>query len=178
MNITIRQEQAREHQKVFELIKAAFRNEEYSDQSEHFLVERLRKSDTFIPELSLVAEREGKVVGHILFTKILIKNGEERFESLALAPVSVHPEYQGQGIGGELIRAGHTAAIKAGFGSSVLLGHPAYYPRFGYQKCADFGISLPFDVPEENCMAIELVEGALEEVSGMVEYPKVFSEEG
>ena len=176
LNLTIRQETKADHSKVFELIKEAFAKEEYSDQQEHFLVKRLRKSEAFIPELSLVAELEGQIVGHILFTRIHIKSEEKEWESLALAPVSVLPEYQGNGIGGRLIQAGHEAAKKAGFSSAVLLGHAEYYPRFGYRPCQEFGIELPFDVPPENCMAIEFFPNALKEVHGMVKYPKEFFE--
>jgi predicted N-acetyltransferase YhbS len=176
MNITIRQESKADHPEVFKLIKKAFEEEEYSDQKEHFLVERLRKSEAFIPELSLVAEQEGKIVGHILFTRIHIKSDGKEWESLALAPVSVLPKYQGKGIGSELIEAGHEAAKKVGFTSVVLLGHAEYYPRFGYRSCSDFGITLPFEVPPENCMAVELIPNTLKEVHGMVEYPKEFFE--
>ncbi|WP_428234904.1 GNAT family N-acetyltransferase [Gracilimonas sp.] len=174
MNITIRRETKADYSDVFELIKKAFEGEEYSDQTEHLLVERLRNSEAFIPELSLVAEWENEVVGHILFTRILIKSEKEEWESLALAPVTVLPNHQGKGIGGQLIKAGHKAAREAGFTSVILVGHAGYYPRFGYRPCSDYDISLPFDIPPENCMAIELAENALEEVHGVVEYPAEF----
>ncbi|WP_317207777.1 MULTISPECIES: GNAT family N-acetyltransferase [unclassified Chryseobacterium] len=109
--ITIRQEEEKDHKEVFELTEGAFREMEHSDHQEQFLVEKLRKSDAFIPELSLVAEDEnGSIAGHILFTKIKIVNDKESFESLALAPVSVKPEFQNQGIGGLPIREGHRIA--------------------------------------------------------------------
>ncbi|WP_421774152.1 GNAT family N-acetyltransferase [Gracilimonas sp.] len=174
MNITIRRETKTDHSDVFELIKEAFEGEEYSDQTEHLLVERLRNSDAFIPELSLVAELKGEIVGHILFTRILIKSEQQKWESLALAPVTVLPEYQGKGIGGRLIEAGHEAAREEGFASVVLVGHAGYYPRFGYRPCADFGITLPFEIPSENCMAIELEPDALKDVHGLVRYPDEF----
>ncbi|MGN8224257.1 GNAT family N-acetyltransferase [Gracilimonas sp. BCB1] len=174
MNITIRRESKADHSDVFELIRKAFEGEEYSDQTEHFLVERLRTSDAFIPELSLVAELKGEIVGHILFTRILIKSEQQEWESLALAPVTVQPEYQGKGIGGELIKTGHEAAREAGFTSVILAGHAGYYPRFGYRPCTDFDITLPFDIPPENCMAIELEPNALNDVHGVVEYPAEF----
>lgn len=173
--LIIRKEEEKDHEKVFKLIEEAFRNMEHSDHQEHFLVERLRKSDAFIPELSLVAEDEtGEVAGHILFTKLRIENGTESFESLALAPVSVKPGFQNQGIGGKLILQGHLIARELGYSSVILLGHEDYYPRFGYEKTSNFGISFPFDIPEENGMALELVKDGLKNVKGVVKYPKEF----
>ena len=141
MSLIIRQEQTEDHLAVERIIEEAFANEAFSDQSEHHLVARLRTSEAFVPELSLVAELEGKIVGHILFTKITIGTSD----SLALAPVSVKPKFQGQGIGSQLITHGHEVAKKLGFGSAVLLGHAGYYPRFGYEKASDFNIHIPFD---------------------------------
>lgn len=174
MQIHIRQELSKDHKEVFSLIEKAFKNEELSDHQEQFLVERLRKSRAFVPGLSLVAEQDDTIVGHILLTRVYIKNDENNHESLALAPVSVLPEYQKRGIGGMLINAAHQKAKELDFGSIVLLGHDKYYPRFGYKPSADYGITFPFDAPSENCMAIELVPNALKGASGMVEYPKEF----
>lgn len=172
----IRQEQVQDYEKVFKVVEAAFKNVKYSDQSEPFLVNRLRQSDAFIPELSLVAIIDDKIVGHILLTKITIKDTENSFPSLALAPVSVLPKYQGQGIGSQLINAAHKKAKALGHQSIILLGHENYYPRFGYRPTAGFDINLPFEAPKENCMAIELIENALQNVSGTVVYPKAFFE--
>ncbi|MAD96085.1 MAG: GNAT family N-acetyltransferase [Flavobacteriaceae bacterium] len=174
--MTIRQETKRDHREVFNVIEKAFKEAEFTDHTEHFLVERLRKSDAFIPGLSLVAEDKGRIVGHILLTKIKIKNRSTEFDSLALAPVSVLPEFQGKGIGGKLILESHKRAKELGHKSIVLLGHENYYPRFGYKQADMYGIELPFEVPKENCMVIELVENGLKGVHGMVEYPKEFYE--
>lgn len=170
----LRQEKEKDYPEVFKVVEQAFKNAEYSDHQEHFLVERLRKSCAFIPELSIVAEIDNKIVGHILFTKILVKNNSEIFESLALAPVSVIPEYQGKGIGGQLIHYGHQVAKKLGHSSVILIGHENYYPKFGYQKTSTFGIAFPFDIPEANGMAIELVNNGLKNIKGIVHYPKEF----
>ncbi len=173
----IRQENPNDYKTVCNLIEKAFKEEKLTDHKEHFLVERLRKSDAFIPELSLIAEVDNKIIGHILLTKLKIRNElNKEFDSLALAPVSVLPEFQGKGVGGKLIVEAHTVAKTLGYQSIILLGHEHYYPKFGYQQADTFGIELPFQVPKENCMAIELVENGLSDVSGMVEYPKAFSE--
>ena len=176
MELTIRKENAKDFDAVFNLIEKAFESEQMSDHKEQFLVGRLRKSDSFIPELSMVAEFENKIVGHIMLTKLKIKNEQNEFDSLALAPVSVIPEYQGKGIGGILIKEAHKRAKELGHQSIVLLGHEKYYPKFGYKQADNFGIELPFDVPKENCMAIELTENGLDGVSGIVDYPKEFNE--
>lgn len=173
--IKIRQEEEKDYDEVFKLTEEAFRDMEHSDHQEHFLVEKLRRSLAFVPELSLVAEDgNGTIAGHILFTKLTIENDLETFESLALAPVSVKPEFQNQGIGGQLIREGHRIAQKLGYQSVILIGHEAYYPKFGYEKTSNFGISFPFEIPEENGMAIELVKDGLKNKKGMVKYPKEF----
>lgn len=176
MEIRIRQEQESDYRAVYALIELAFRNMEESDHSEQYLVERLRKSDAFIPGLSLVAEVDGVVVGHILLTKVEIVADDKVTTSLGLAPVAVLPKYQGKGIGGALIRTAHQRASELGYGSAVLLGHKDYYPRFGYKKAIDFGIDFPFDVPHEFCMAVELLPDGLKDVHGVVKYPQPFME--
>ena len=176
MKVDINQEMESDFDAIFALIKKAFATEAMSDHREQHLVNRLRKSDAYIPELALVAKVNNELVGHILLTKLIIKNKTGQYDSLALAPVSVLPEFQGRGIGGKLIKEAHERAKQLGHKSIVLLGHDKYYPRFGYQQANNFGIELPFDVPKENCMAIELFENGLKDVSGTVVYPKAFFE--
>lgn len=176
MNIVIRQETSFDHDVVFSLVEKAFRGVKHSDNREHFLVERLRRSEVFIPELSLVAEVGNEIVGHILLTKIKIENDTPTFDSLALAPVSVLPEFQGKGVGGKLIADAHDRAKELGYASIILLGEPKYYSRFGYVPAKTYNIYLPFEGVEEFSMAIELTENALQNVSGTVAYPKEFYE--
>ncbi len=176
MHITIREEDKKDYLSIFDLIEKAFKDQEYSDHQEHYLVEKLRKSKAFVPGLSLVAEVENTLVGHILLTEIKIITTDDELTSLALAPVSVLPEFQGKGIGGKLISEAHQRAKDLGYKSVILLGHEKYYPRFGYKLAEEFGISLPFDVPKENCMAIELQPNALKNIRGEVAYPKEFFE--
>jgi predicted N-acetyltransferase YhbS len=176
MEILIRQEVSADYASVYEVIKAAFSNAEYTDHDEHNLVVRLRNSTAMIPELSLIAvdaDNNG-IVGHILFTKNKIIGDKNEYTSLALAPVSVLPEMQGKGIGEKLILEGHKIALELGFNSVIVLGHPGYYPRFGYVPASRFGITAPFDVPDEAFMACELTAHALSGVEGVVEYPKEF----
>lgn len=170
MEIKLRQENPADYEQVFKLTELAFANMPFADHDEQFLVERLRKSEFFIPGLSLVAESDGKIIGHILLTRLKIQGTETEFESLSLAPVSVLPEFQKQGIGGMLIRKAHQVATNLGYKSVILVGHPEYYPRFGYKKASEFGLKFPFQAPDDACMAIELVDNGLEGITGMVVY--------
>ncbi|MBR9920454.1 MAG: N-acetyltransferase [Bacteroidetes bacterium] len=173
--LQIRTETPADYSTVEALVEAAFQETEYSDQQEHKLVNRLRKAPAFITELSIVADIQGDIVGHILLTPILIKDEKNTYnKALALAPVSVKPALQSKGIGGALIEESHQRAKKLGYEAIVLLGHEGYYPRFGYEPAHKFGVNLPFEAPLENCMLIELKHGALDEVAGMVEYPAAF----
>ncbi|KHF38218.1 GNAT family N-acetyltransferase [Halalkalibacter okhensis] len=177
MDILIRQERTTEYSTTEQMIKKSFLNEEYSDKREHLLVNRIRKSEVFIPELSLVALNQGKeVIGHILLSKIKIVDGDNEVDSLALAPVSVTPEYQKKGIGSQLIHAALENAKDQGFSSVIVLGHKDYYPKFGFKPARLWYIQAPFEVPDEVFMALELTENALENVQGVVHYSKAFSE--
>jgi predicted N-acetyltransferase YhbS len=172
----IRQETEADYAAVFQLIKTAFQDMEYSDHKEQFLVEKLRKSAAFIPELSLVATADEQIIGFIILTKIHIDNGTQSFEALALAPVAVLPSFQGQGIGGQLIQTAHKIAKELGHQRIILLGHAEYYPRFGYELTSKYHIQLPFEAPEENCMVHALTPDALTGVSGTVVYSAPFLE--
>lgn len=136
MNISIRIEIVDDYEITDKVVKSAFANMEFSDKKEHILVSRIRKSDEFIPELSLVAidEDNQEIVGHILLSKININNDHQSAESLALAPVSVLPNYQNKGIGKLMIYDALQKAKKLGYTSVVVLGHPEYYPKFGFKK--------------------------------------------
>ena len=167
--LEIRQENKNDYDEVYNVVKKAFETAEHSDGNEHDLVDALRKSNSFIPELSLVAIEDGKIVGHILFTKIKIGKNEE----LALAPLAVLPEYQKQGIGSKLIEEGHKVAKNLGYHYSIVLGSENYYPKFGYIPASNYGIKAPFDVEDKNFMAIKLNDPKLK-IEGIVEYAKEF----
>ncbi|WP_018393497.1 N-acetyltransferase [Bacillus sp. 37MA] len=175
MNITIKQELPEDSKVTEKVVKSAFANMEYSDKKEHELVSRIRKSDAFIPKLSLVA-MHNEIVGHILLSKIKIINDNQFAESLALAPLSVLPAYQNKGIGRLLMLEALKKAKELGYNSVVVIGHPEYYPKLGFKKASLWGIKAPFEVPEEAFMALELREHTLDNVSGVVEYPSVFFE--
>ncbi len=169
----IRQENKNDYEKVYNLVKLAFENATHSDGDEQNLVTRLRESEAFIPELSLVAEVEDEIVGHILFTKIKI--GDSNTVGVALAPLAVKPQFQNRGIGGELIKEGHRIAKELGYGFSVVLGHDRYYPKFGYQPAKQYSIIAPFPVDDKNFMAVKLNDRIDSFHGGVVEYAKEFN---
>ena len=156
MDTIIRRETPEDHQAVYELVENAFASAEHSDGNEQDLVTALRKSGAFIPELSLVAEYDGKIAGYLLFTKARV--GKQ--EVLALAPLAVSPDMQRQGIGTALIREGHRIARELEYSYSVVLGSETYYPRMGYVPAEQFGIHVPDGMPRENFMAVRLNEHA------------------
>ncbi|MGY6559796.1 MAG: GNAT family N-acetyltransferase [Nitritalea sp.] len=169
--IILRQETEDDFKEVFELNYIAF-----GQENEAKLVDALRKNQTaFIPELSIVAIDNNKIVGHILFTKIGIKDEEGKLnESLGLAPMAVRPEFQKSGIGGQLVSKGLEVAKELGFNSVIVLGHEHYYPKFGFKPADKWKIKAPFEVPANVFMAIELTPDGLRDVSGTVVYPKEF----
>lgn len=138
-------------------------------------MKRIRECDAFVPALSIVAVDE-EIVGHIMLSKITIEQDGASVDSLALAPVSVARGRQKKGIGGKLIAAALEKAKELGYGSVVVLGHPGYYPKFGFKKASEWNIKAPFEVPDEVFMAMELRENALEGVEGIVQYSSAFSE--
>ncbi|MEG2786365.1 MAG: N-acetyltransferase [Romboutsia sp.] len=176
MNINIRKENAEEKELVYNLIKEAFKGETRSNGGEQDLVNRLRHSNSYIPQLSLVALDGEKIVGHIMFTKISIENQDDKVEGLALAPLAVLPEYQKKGIGSNLIKEGLKISKELGYKSVVVLGSEQYYPKFGFKEAIDFGVKPPFEVPSKNFMVIELEENSLKNVEGIVVYAKEFFE--
>lgn len=167
--LEIRKETKSDYDEVYDVIKTAFETAEHSDGNEHDLVVALRKSDNFITDLSLVAVEDNKIVGYILFTKIKI--GE--YEELALAPLGILPKYQKQGIGKKLIEKGHQIAKELGYHYSIVLGSETYYSKSGYSPAINYGIEAPFEVPNENFMAIKL-NNTDKEIIGIVEYAKEF----
>lgn len=166
--IAIRQETAQDRPMVYRLIQEAFASAPHRDGTEQDLVEALRKSQAFLPKLSLVAEIKGRLAGHILFTKA--KVGEDTV--LALAPLSVSPEFQGQGVGTALIEEGHRIARILGFSYSIVLGSETYYPRLGYLPAHSLGVQVPEGIPSENFMAVKLLEMAAPIHGAMIYAPE------
>lgn len=176
MDIIIRRELEDDYIEVRDMVKKSFEGAEHTDKNEHNLVEKLRRSDNFVKELSIVADKDEKIVGHVMTTRLDIVSDNRINESLALAPLSVDPDFQRMGIGSLLIKETFKVAKDLGYESIFILGSDEYYSRFGFQKSIDFGINPPFDVPSEYFMAIELTEDALKNISGNLVYAKEFFE--
>jgi putative acetyltransferase len=164
----IRPEEERDSTAVRAVNEAAF-----GRAAEARLVEELRTRAR--PVVSLVAEENGTVAGHLMFSPVLL-SGQPELKIMGLGPMAVLPERQRQGIGTALARAGVDRCRDLGFGAAVVLGHPTYYSRFGFQPSALYGIAGEFDVPEEAFMVLELWPGFLRGASGLVRYHPAFSE--
>ncbi|MCA6079105.1 GNAT family N-acetyltransferase [Fulvivirga sedimenti] len=177
MKIEIRQETLSDHTDVEKIICAAFADLLISDKTEHILVKRLRKSEAFIPELSLVAEADGRTAGHVLLTKLELEAEDGiRVPALGLAPISVLPEFQRMGIGKELILKAHEIAKKTEAACILLVGHEDYYPRFGYERTSKYNIHFPFEIPDENGMVYILDALKMPKTPSTVVYPRAFFE--
>ena len=137
MNITIRTEQPDDYNQIAEINELAFYSMLDATQRSYVvevgLVALLRHGRVYDPELAFVAEHDGKLVGHALYYPYEMRVGGETLRAVSLAPISVHPEYQKQGIGQMLMAVAHQRAAVKGYAFAFLLGHPTYYPRFGYQ---------------------------------------------
>ena len=162
----IRRETPEEFSQIYELVKVAFKTAKVSNGKEQDFVNQLRSSGSYIPELALVAEENGKMIGHIMLTKTYIVNSGNKFETLLLAPISVALEYRNRGVGSNLIKESFKLAKGMGYTSVILVGDPAYYHRFGFKAAVNFGIKHAHNIPDENVMACELVQDALCGIGG------------
>lgn len=164
--IVIRSEAREDYPAVYTLVRRAF-----SRENEARLVEMLRELPEFVPDLSLVAGMDGRIVGHILFSPARTTGGGT---VLALAPVAVDPPFQRQGIGSALVRRGLAECQRLGYGVVIVIGHSDYYPRFGFSPARERGFEVSFPVPDEAFMVLELWPGALEGAGGTIIYPPAF----
>lgn len=167
MNITLRLEQPDDYRTVEELTREAFWGLNHPDCDEHFLAHRLRKSPGFVPELDYVAEADGKLVGNIMYSKgkVVDDSGNE-YETLNFGPLSVLPAYQNSGIGKVLISHTIVEARRLGYRAILFFGHPDYYPRLGFRRASEFGITTSSGKSFDAFMAMELYGGALNGISG------------
>jgi putative acetyltransferase len=144
----------------------------FKGENEAQLIEKIRLSDRYIPQLSLVAEIEGKVIGHILYSYIDLVN-EGTLKVLGLAPIAVHPQFQKQGIGSALIKTSLEIADTNGEAIVIVLGYPAFYNRFGFVPSVDYQIESPFPVPADFFM-VKTLPSYDKKYKGKVIYPPAF----
>lgn len=165
----IRNENEKDYKKIYQLIKKAFETAEHKDGNEQDLAEALRKGSSFVEELSLVAEIDGDIAGHIMYSKAKI--GEKTV--LVLAPLSVAPQYQRQGVGTKLITESMQRAKEIGREYIFVLGSENYYPRFGFIPAEKYGVETPDGIPAQNFMAVKLRKDA-PMLNGKLVYAKEF----
>lgn len=163
--ITVRAERPADGLAVSRVNQAAF-----GGNDERCLVEALHAGGFVL--LSLVAELDGLIVGHALFSRMSIETGQRAAAAVALAPMAVLPDYQRRGIGSHLLRRGLDLLRARGEDIVIVVGHADYYPRFGFSTDKARTIESPF--PRDVFMALELRPGALDDVGGRVRYPPPF----
>lgn len=165
--LTTRPERESDFDKIRLVVKTAFAEAEHTDGDEHNLVDRLRCSYEYIPELSLIAEVNGRIVVYAMFSRINIGITK----AIALAPLAVLPDFQNHGVGRALIEAGHRKATGRDYYCSVVLGSPEYYSKSGYLPALPFGIIAPFDIPPQYYMVFPFKQ---EVPQGSVIYSQAF----
>lgn len=164
----IRRETAADLDSIYDLVKVAFQTAQVTNGQEQDYQARLRAGDDYIPELALVAEEDGVLVGHIMLTKTYITCQDHKAEALLLGPISVLLEHRKRGIGTRLINESLRLAQEMGYTAAFLVGDPAYYRRFGFEPTANYGITDTHGIPDEYVMVRPLVKSALSGISGTV----------
>jgi len=164
----IREEEAGDAAAVRSVNERAFGRRNEAD-----LVEAVRAAGA--ATLSLVAEEDGAVVGHILFSPVEVDSPSGAWLAVGLGPMSVPPDLQRQGIGAELVRQGLERLRRAGHRAVMLVGHPSYYPQFGFADGARFGLRWEVDAPAGVFQVLELVPGALAGRGGVARFRPEFA---
>ena len=165
--VEIRPEKPTDYAEVYQVNAQAF-----GRHNEAELVDNLRP--VVQPYISLVAEIEGRIVGHIFFSPVSIESQAGPQTAMGLGPIAVLPAYQNQGIGTELVQAGLEACRQQGHKLVVVLGHPGFYPRFGFIPAGSLGLRFHEPVPEEAFMLLELTPGTPIEANAVVRYHPEF----
>ena len=180
MDITFRLETPDDYYAVEEMTRETFwsfweEDEERTVCNEHMLVHKLRDVEAFVPELNTVAEVDGKIVGHIIYTKSWIEADDGKtYETLTFGPLTVLPEYQSRGIGRALMFYTFKEAKRLGYRAVLIFGHPDYYPRVGFKYAADFGLTTTDGSTFDAFQVYELYEGALDGIHGKYDIDPIY----
>lgn len=155
-DLIIREEKPSDFRQTELMTMRSFWNKFWPGCTEHLLIRIIRESKDYIPELSRVAELDGKIVGAVFYTKAWIDDGETKHEIVTFGPLAVEPTLEGNDIGGELIRETIRLAKEAGVAGIALFGEPNYYPRFGFRRGSEFGITDAFGNSFDALMVLPL----------------------
>ena len=166
--ILIRSETPEDRAAVYRVNALAFES-----KGEATLVDKLRAA---APHISLVAVKNSQVVGHIFFSPVTVESEGDNFMALGLAPMAVLPEHQNQGIGSQLVRQGLKECESQGHDIVFVVGHPKYYPRFGFTPAKAKGIGCEYPVPDDVFMVVELKPEALGGRTGLLRYRPEFAQ--
>lgn len=178
MNISIRNETPADYRIVEELTREAFWGsmDHPTCDGEHLLVHKLRKLPAYVPELDFVAEAEGRIVGHIIYSLAKIVTADDRETAvLSFGPLSVHPDYKRKGVGSALMRHSIAEAARLGYRAIIFYGHPDYYPRFGFRRASRYAIVSAGGSSWDALMAMELYDGALDGITGRFMEDEVYA---
>lgn len=165
----IRSELKGDYASIFTIHQSAFKRDIEAE-----LVNRLRTTNYYHSELSLVAEENSELVGHLLLTRVVIKDGNKTYPVLALAPIGIKEAFQRKGIGSILIEEALKKAKYLGHKAVIVLGDPKYYARFGFEKASNYEITPPTNFPEEVFLIKKLSPEDLD-FKGQVIYPVQFN---
>ncbi|MDL2253845.1 N-acetyltransferase [Ruminococcaceae bacterium OttesenSCG-928-I18] len=175
MEYKIRHERPADHREVERLVYEAFKDLELPGRTqcdEHCLLHKLRKSEIFIPELNFVAEQTKEdgteeIVGQIVYARVTVQAEKHtEWELISFGPLAVLPQYQGLGIGEQLVRHSLSEAARLGYPGVLIFGHPGYYPRFGFENAETYGITTEDGENFDAFMARELSPGAMKDMHG------------
>lgn len=168
--ITVRAETADDFKAIDVVHLSAFEGDD-----EVGFIDSLRSTSGYIPELSLVAEFNGRIVGHILLTRICFQQGSKSVDVLALAPMAVVPSQSHRGIGSELVKTAIEEAKKHGYTAIAVIGHPEFYQRFGFKLAENLKVGINLSIDQDLVTVMELQQGALGDGGNLI-YPSQFSQ--
>lgn len=166
MNIIIRKTNKNEFFQTEYLTRETFWNLYSSGCVEHFMLHNLRESTAFVEELDLVLLSDSKIVGHIISTKAKVVKDDREYEVLQVGPVSIHKDFQNNGLGSQLLNRSIEIAKEMNFRGMILFGNPDYYKRFGFKNAKAYNISTSEGLNFDAFMALELQQDGLMNISG------------
>lgn len=172
--IEIRMEKPEDYPATEEMVQRAFWNKHRQGCEEHYLVHKLRKDSAYLPKLSRIAVKDGRIIGCILYSRSMVSDGDRQREVLTFGPLCVEPVWQGCGVGRLLLQETMKLGAAEGYPGIVIFGEPDYYPLLGFKTCDNFGITTKDGKNFDAFMGIELREGAMQEIKGKFFEAEVF----